>query len=205
MNAITLLPQLERALFAEPVNDIKSGHSDLDMQARPPHLLVQAAVLIPIINRATGPTILLTRRTASLRHHAGQISFPGGRVDATDRDAVHTALREAQEEIGLPPDSVKVCGFLAPYVTGTGYCVTPIVGWIDKLAPLTPSLKEVDHVFEMPLSYIMDPLNRQTRSAMWYGRLRTFYVYDFKHKYIWGATAGMLAMFADRLMGTKIS
>jgi 8-oxo-dGTP pyrophosphatase MutT (NUDIX family) len=169
----------------------------LDAPIRP------AAVLLPLLVRGDALHVLLTERTAHLHDHAGQISFPGGRVDAADRDPVHTALREAEEEIGLPAAAVEVIGELPQYVTATAYAVTPVVGLIE--GPFTPALDrfEVAEVFEVPLAFLMDPANHQRHRIDFDGATRTFYampwVVPARRYFIWGATAAMLRNFYQLL------
>ena len=161
---------------------------------------VAAAVLVPIVTHAR-PTVLLTRRTAHLSRHAGQIALPGGRCDPEDPDAEATALRETHEEIGLPASAVDVLGRLPDYRTGTGYRVTPVVGLIRPGLPLVPAPHEVDDVFEVPLGWLMDPaVHRRHRIDLGEGASRTFYAMPWRatvdgaprEYFIWGATAAML-------------
>jgi 8-oxo-dGTP pyrophosphatase MutT (NUDIX family) len=156
--------------------------------------LKPAAVLILLIDRghAIGPSVLFTQRTAHLTDHAGQISFPGGRVEASDRDAEHTALRETEEETGLDVSRVAVLGTLPKYATGTGYHITPVVGWIDAPVQFQPDPTEVEECFEVPFAFLIDEANHRLESAMYRGRMRSFYAVPFEQRYIWGATAGML-------------
>jgi len=160
-----------------------------------------ASVLIPIIVRDDAVCVLLTERTAHLHDHAGQISFPGGRVDEGDADAIATALREAHEEIGLPPDDVDVIGTLPEYLTATAYRVTPVIGLIER--PFTPVLDafEVSEVFEVPLAFLMDPINHERRILQLGDTGRTFYAMPYatpqraaegRRYFIWGATAAIL-------------
>lgn len=151
-----------------------------------------AAVLVPMMRHEHGLTVLLTRRTAHLHNHAGQISFPGGRAEPDDPSLEVTALREAEEEIGLQPDRVEVLGRLHEYVTVTGYRVTPVVGLVD--VPFEPQLDafEVAEVFEVPLTFFLDPRNHQRNSVIWEGNDRQYYAMPYGRHYIWGATAGML-------------
>ena len=160
-----------------------------------------AAVLIGLVNRRDGPTILLTKRTEHLRDHAGQICFPGGRIEQHDASIEAAALREAEEEIGLPPAKVDLIGRLAPYDTSTGFRVHPVIGWIEppfryKLDPF-----EVAEVFELPLSFALDPQNHQRQSYQRGTGLRSYYVLPYEGRFIWGATAGMLVIFANLLRG----
>lgn len=157
-----------------------------------------AAVLVPIVLRDE-LTVLLTQRTETLKKHAGQISFPGGRVDPEDTSPVHTALREAHEEIGLSADRVDPIGFLDGYRTGTGYVITPVVALVAPPFALTLEQSEVADVFEVPLRFLLDPANHQTHSREWRGRVRSYWAIPFGARYIWGATAGMLKNLSDRL------
>lgn len=153
-----------------------------------------ASVLIPLVMRDEGLSLLLTHRAAHLNNHAGQISFPGGRVEITDASSTETALREAQEEIGLDRQHVEVIGSLPQYRTATGYDVTPVIGLIQPPFSLTPDSFEVASIFEVPLSFLMDAKNHQRRSVeMPNGAgTRTFYAMPYQQHFIWGATAGML-------------
>jgi len=165
--------------------------------------LAEAAVLVPLIDREEGLTILLTRRTDHLRDHAGQISFPGGRKDKSDENAIATALREAEEEIGLNRDHVEVVTELAPYTTGTGFIVTPIVALIHPSARFLPDPFEVAEIFEVPLSFLLAPESRQRVSRLIADQVRLFYAFTWQRYYIWGATAGMLVNLLDRLTQNK--
>jgi 8-oxo-dGTP pyrophosphatase MutT (NUDIX family) len=163
--------------------------------------LKPAAVLVPIVNRPDGPTILLTQRAAHLNKHAGQISFPGGGVEPEDEHHVATALRETHEEIGLHARHVMLLGRLSLYETSTAYGVTPIVGWVEPPFELVIDSFEVADVFETPLSFILDRSNHVKESAMRDGIERSFYVMPYEGRRIWGATAGMLVNLADMLEG----
>ena len=162
--------------------------------------LTPAAVLVPLVERANGCTVLLTKRTDHLHDHAGQISFPGGRVEDSDKDVIDAALRETEEEVGIPRHQIEVIGELEPYRTGTGYHISPIVGFIDSNYELTIDEFEVAEVFEVPLSFIFDPANHQRRSTIYRDVERHFYVLPYEDRYIWGATAGMLVGFYSRVM-----
>ena len=163
--------------------------------------LTKAAVLVPLVQRASGLTVLLTQRTAHLRDHAGQISFPGGRCEDSDVSAVATALREAQEEVGLDPAQVEVLGQLPEYRTGTGFSVIPVVALV--LPPLNLKLDdfEVAEAFEAPLSFLLDPANRQRHSIDYQGGRKEYYALPWEGYYIWGATAGMLVSLQRFLFG----
>lgn len=153
-----------------------------------------ASVLIPIVERQNGLTVLLTQRAANLNHHAGQISFPGGRFEKSDLNPVETALREAQEEIGLQRQHVSILGTLPDYKTGTGYLVTPVVSLIHPPFDLQADPVEVASIFEVPLSFLMDGKNHQRRAydlPDGSGQ-RIFYAMPYQQHFIWGATAGML-------------
>lgn len=153
--------------------------------------LKPAAVLVLLVNHAV-PTVVFTQRTPHLTEHGGQISFPGGRVEPDDIDAAATALREAQEETGVAAGGIEIIGALPHYTTGTGYRITPIVGWAPAPLAYAPDPFEVSEVFEVPAAFLLDPANVRQESAMYMGRMRNYYAIPFGHRYIWGATAGML-------------
>jgi 8-oxo-dGTP pyrophosphatase MutT (NUDIX family) len=151
-----------------------------------------AAVLIPVIAHADGLTVLFTQRTHHLKSHSGQVSFPGGRAEPGDASAEFTALREAQEEIGLAPERVEILGRLPEYHTRTGFRVTPVIGLVEPPLELAPDPREVASVFEVPLAYLLDPANRERRTREYQGASVGFYVFEYEGHVIWGATAGML-------------
>ena len=159
----------------------------------------RAAVLVPLVNREQGLTLLLTQRSADLSDHAGQISFPGGRVEPADATLAAAALREAAEEVGLPVARVEVLGHMATYETVTGYEVTPVVGWIEPPLVLTLDQSEVADAFEVPLSFLLDPANQQRHFRMLGTVRRDFWAIPYGERYIWGATAAMLMML-DRTL-----
>jgi 8-oxo-dGTP pyrophosphatase MutT (NUDIX family) len=197
---------VQRAL-SRPQADDRDYPSDFDLNSemaavRPhPDALAtarQAAVLIPAIARDT-VTLLLTRRTDHLPAHAGQIAFPGGKAEPDDADPLATALREAHEEIGLDPSLVVPLGSLDPYLTGTGFTVTPVIGLVDPGLTLTLDHNEVADTFEVPLPFMMDPGNYQRHTRTIGGVERHFYAVPFGDRFIWGATAGILRNMHQRL------
>jgi 8-oxo-dGTP pyrophosphatase MutT (NUDIX family) len=159
-----------------------------------------AAVLVPVVAR-NDPTVLLTQRSAALPVHAGQISFPGGKLDPTDPDPLATALREAHEEIGLDPGYVDLLGYLDPYLSGTGFRIVPVVALISPAFALTLNPAEVDEAFEVPLEFLMQPDNHAQHSREWKGITRSFYAMPYGERYIWGVTAGILRRLYERLYG----
>ena len=179
------------------------GDHDFDPSLRPEGPLVPAAVLVPVISDGAGLRVLLTRRTAHLQAHAGQISFPGGRFEDGDADAAACALREAEEEIGLGPDRVEILGRLDTYLVRTGFEVTPVVGLVTPPLSLRPDPFEVDEIFEVPLEFLIDPRNRERRSREFNGARREFWAIPYGQYFIWGATAGMLVNLSDVLLGSS--
>lgn len=180
---------------------VRGDHSLMPGNQAPPTPLTLAAVLVPLVKREAELTVLLTQRTAHLNDHAGQVAFPGGRIEKSDRDPVHAALRETDEEVGVPADYVNVIGRLDTYITGTGYEITPVVGLVRAPYPMRPDPDEVADVFEVPLAFILDPRNHERHSREVKGRIRSFYVLPYPGRYIWGATAGMLVNLAEVLGG----
>ena len=163
--------------------------------------LREAAVLLLIVDHPRERTVVLTQRTAHLADHAGQISFPGGRTHPQDFSPERTALREAEEEIGLDPSRVQILGRLPEYRTGTGFAVTPIVGWVEPPLAHRPDPDEVADVFEVPLSFLLDARNHRYESAYFRGRIRHYWAMPYGDRFIWGATAAMLVTF-HRLLRT---
>jgi 8-oxo-dGTP pyrophosphatase MutT (NUDIX family) len=161
--------------------------------------LAQAAVLIPLVNRPGGLTVLLTQRTSHLSSHSGQIAFPGGKVDAQDANAKTTALREAEEEIGLSPHCVEVLGTFPAYTSGSAYIITPVVGLLRDGFVLTANPDEVADIFEVPLAFLMDPANHRRHAVDWEGQRREWfsmpYVDAGGERFIWGVTAALLRNF----------
>jgi 8-oxo-dGTP pyrophosphatase MutT (NUDIX family) len=158
----------------------------------------RAAVLAPVVARPTGLTVLLTLRSANLRAHTGQVAFPGGKIDEGET-AAETALREAQEEIGLEERYVEPLGWLDLYLTGTGYRIAPLLALVDPAFTLTVNTHEVADVFETPLAFLMDVANHRLEEQDWQGRRRKFYAMPYEGRYIWGATAGILRNLYERL------
>lgn len=172
---------------------------------RPP---TQAAVLVALMEHRDGLTVLLTQRTTHLNSHSGQIAFPGGKVDPEDRDATHTALREAQEEVGLNPALAEVLGTLPAYATGSGFIVTPVLALVSPQATLVPNPHEVADVFEVPLAFLMNPAHHRHHEVEWAGQKRHWmsmpYVQDQHERFIWGATAAMLRNLYGYLRATPL-
>ena len=185
----------------DPTSNPRGDHSlDPDGSAvipPPPHR--RAAVLVPVVFREGGPVLVLTLRAASLRDHSGQIALPGGKIDPDDPGPAAAALREAHEEIGLDPGAVRVLGYLDPYLSGTGFLVTPVIGLVDPCAAFRPSPAEVAEVFEVPLPVLMDRERYVLRAREWQGRTRHFYALTFGERLIWGVTAGILNDLREKL------
>jgi 8-oxo-dGTP pyrophosphatase MutT (NUDIX family) len=157
-----------------------------------------AAVLVPVVDRRE-PTVILTERPKTMRKHPGQISFPGGRIEPGDSGPVAAALREAEEEIGLPPDAVDVIGTADRYRTVTGFVVIPVVGVVPPDLPLSAHPGEVADMFEAPLHFLLDPARQVQRTVEWQGRMRSFYEIEWEGRRIWGATAAMIVNLSRRL------
>jgi 8-oxo-dGTP pyrophosphatase MutT (NUDIX family) len=194
---------LRARLLAEPaILPLVPRRSDYDLnpdlQPAAPRELVPAAVLVPVVRRPD-PTVLFTRRTEHLVRHAGQVSFPGGRLHQDDASLVITALRETREETGIDPELVDVAGFLDPYETGTGFAILPVVGLLEEGFSLRPNPQEVAEIFEVPLGFFLDPANCERETGEWQGRARMFYAFRYKQHYIWGATAAIIVSLRDRL------
>ena len=174
----------------------------IDAEAGPP---TPAAVLIGLIEREAGLSVLLTRRADTLRSHTGQVALPGGRQDPGERPW-ETALREAHEEVGLEPHYVNLIGLSTPYQTGSGFLITPVVGFVRPGFSLTPNPHEVADIFETPFGFLMDPANYEEHErALPTGELRRFYAMTHQEQYIWGATAGILRALYDRLYGATLA
>ncbi|WP_294121824.1 CoA pyrophosphatase [Sphingomonas sp.] len=189
----TLIDRIARSLAADPPHDLLPGDiiEGEEDESNP------AAVLVAITDRVE-PGLLLTTRRDDLRTHAGQVAFPGGRIDPGETPC-QAALREAHEELGLDPAQVTVFGEADPYRTVTGYCVTPVVGLVPPDLPLTPNPAEVAGWFEAPLDFVLDPANQRRMSAEFRGRTRHYYQIDWQDRRIWGATAAMLVNLGRRI------
>jgi len=167
----------------------------------PKNDLTPAAVLVPLVVHREGMTAIFTQRSEHLADHAGQISFPGGRREPDDVDPVATALREAEEEIGLRPDQVEIVGCLDPFDTSTGFVVTPVVGLVTPPLDLVLDAFEVAEAFEVPLAFLLDPANRRRESRVDRGRRRDYDVFEYRGRRIWGATARMVVALGDLVGG----
>ena len=190
----------EAAAFRRAMAGSIRGDHDLNPGITPPSTALRpAAVLVPLVDHEGGMSVLLTQRTAHLSAHAGQISFPGGRIEEADADAVAAALRETEEEIGLSRDRVSVIGRLDNYVTGTGFEIAPIVGIVDPPVPISIDPFEVAEAFEVPLAFILDRRNHQRIEREVGAHSRSYFVLPFEGRNIWGATAGILVNLAEVL------
>ena len=197
-----MLNWLEEALAdGNPAARGMRSDYDLNLDAKKLELMDtprrDAAVLVPVVDHAHGATVLLTKRTDHLSKHPGQVSFPGGAVDMGDTDAVHTALRETHEEIGLDASYVQIAGRLDGYRTGTGFEIVPVVGLVKPGFTLTLQENEVADAFEVPLAFLLDRTNHRRESAVWQGIRRHYYAMPYEGWRIWGATAAMLVNLCD--------
>ncbi|WP_299294761.1 CoA pyrophosphatase [uncultured Tateyamaria sp.] len=173
-----------------------------DTELAPGRKLRPAAVLAPIIAGDDGFDLILTKRSSALKHHPGQIAFPGGKQDESDADLIATALREAHEEIGLPRDSVEILGTFAPHETVTSFTVTPVIGLINSPFDAIPEPGEVAEVFRVPLAHVLNPSQFTVESRRWRGKRRAYYTVPYGPYYIWGATARILRTWTDQLSHT---
>lgn len=194
---MTLEQRLHRALRPAPA-DLMLLSSDSREPPAADETPIAAAVLVAITDRPA-PGLILTQRTETLRRHAGQIAFPGGRIDPGDAGPIAAALREAEEEIALAPDRVRLIGATDRYRTGTGYDITPVIGIIPADLALMPGEGEVAAVFEVPLDHVLDPANHIEAEVEWQGRPRRYYEIHWADRRIWGATAAMIINLSRRL------
>lgn len=199
MNSIsTKATIIEKLATRDDHQDAPKGDHDLNPGTAPKLPLKPAAVLVGLVDHDDGLNVLLTQRTPHLQHHGGQISFPGGHLEEADgppdswQASVNGAIRETEEEVGMPPDQIEVIGRLDTYITRTGFRVTPVVGLITPPFDLTPDPHEVADVFEVPLSFLMNPANHQKCTHEFHGLPRHFHAMPYNDYYIWGATAGMI-------------
>jgi 8-oxo-dGTP pyrophosphatase MutT (NUDIX family) len=189
------------AALRDPTAPAIRGDLDLDPESWTKAGVIAAkpaAVLIPVVDRST-PTVILTQRTADLASHAGQIAFPGGKIDAGDETPAGAALREAEEEIGLAPALVEPLGYLDLYLTFSGFRILPTVARVEPDFALTLNRFEVAEIFEVPLNYLMTPENHRRKSRDWNGITRHYYEIPYRNRYIWGVTAGILRNLYERI------
>lgn len=191
------VPRVRQELFGVSARSAAVDEGDPTINEGPPAR--PAAVLVPIVARPT-PTVLLTQRSSDMPDHSGQIAFPGGKIEPADLTPLDTALREAEEEVGLARARVTPLGYMPPFLSRTGYLITPVVGLITPPFELTINPREVSDAFEVPLAFLMDPRNHQKQSRVFSGELRHFYAIPFEDRYIWGITAGIIRNLWERLM-----
>ncbi|MGB8812031.1 MAG: CoA pyrophosphatase [Paracoccaceae bacterium] len=189
---------LQRAL-RRPAGESSDFDLNPTVVLSPGRILRPAAVLVAVWDRPYGAQIILTKRASHLKHHPGQIAFPGGKIDATDADPEAAALREAQEEIGLAPAFVQIVGRLSAHETVTGFTITPILGHIRADFRALPEAGEVEEVFSVPLSHVTDITRYRVEKRLWRGEMRRYYAVPFGPYYIWGATARILRGLAERM------
>lgn len=199
-----------RRTVTDPVTDLRaalarSGPGSSDFDLNPDTNLPEgrklrpAGVLLAVLLTEDTPKVILTKRSSALKHHPGQIAFPGGKQDDGDANVTAAALREAQEEIGMPPDLPQVLGCLPEHETVTGFRVTPVIAVLEQQFKVVPEPGEVDEVFQVPLAHLMNPESYSIESRIWRGARRYFFVVPFGPYYIWGATARMLRGLAERM------
>ncbi|WP_029029375.1 CoA pyrophosphatase [Salinarimonas rosea] len=201
MTEAELLERARARLAPEPIGRLDEARGDHDLNAGVPRARdpKQAAVLVPIVRRPAGPTLLFTTRSSRLRAHSGQVAFPGGRIDAGDASPWEAALREAREEIGLDARFVERLGYSDTYLSTTGYLVIPVVGLVSEGFALTLNPAEVTEAFEVPVAHAFDEENQELHVRAWNGRLRRYYAISHANRYVWGVTAGILRHLYERL------
>ena len=191
---------VSQRLHSRPARKTERGDHDLNPGFRPEGPLREAAVLVGLVERPKGLQVLLTRRTDTLEHHPGQISFPGGHIEPHDADPVAAALRETKEEVGLPANNIDVVGRLDTYITRTGFSITPVIALVRPPFELNLDPVEVAEAFEVPLAFFLNPANHFSHDHDIGGTKRTFYAMPYEGYYIWGATAGMLVNLYQTLV-----
>ncbi|PWL17100.1 CoA pyrophosphatase [Falsochrobactrum shanghaiense] len=203
-----LFPIFSAGDFAERVRGWRPGEHDLTgdhalnpdfTQAMVTAKMRDAAVLVPVVDRGPEATLLLTQRTDTLRKHSGQIAFPGGAIDAEDGTAETAALREANEEIGLAAERAEIIGNLPRYLTGSGFSITPVLAVVNTPFDVHPNPHEVADIFEVPLSFLMNPVNHRRESRVLNGKERFYYAMPYHERFIWGITAGIIRELYERL------
>ncbi|AJE44956.1 CoA pyrophosphatase [Celeribacter indicus] len=198
-----MVTTIDRAVIEAALSGAGEASSDFDLNPdfRPTEAaaLRAAGVLVALRSHVDGPRLILTKRSSALRHHPGQIAFPGGRVDEGDADPVAAALREAEEEIGLRVENVEVLGGLPTHETVTRFRMYPVLGWVRRDFTPVPEAGEVSEVFEVPLSHVLDPANFHVQSRRWRGQTRSYFTVPYGPYYIWGATARILRSLAERV------
>lgn len=190
------VPSFRQELFGMAERTAAGDEGDHTVNEGPPAR--PAAVLVPIVARPV-PMVLLTQRSSDMPDHSGQIAFPGGKIEVADATPLDAALREAEEEIGLSRQHVRPLGYLLPFLSRTGYLITPVVGLVTPPFELTINPREVTDAFEVPLAFLMDPRNHQKKSREFKGEQRHFYAMPFEDRYIWGITAGIIRNLWERL------
>ncbi len=194
------ISSFEPETFAGRARKILSGVPE-NLRAEPNSTFRPAAVLIPVLARQSGTTVLLTQRTPDLKDHGGQISFPGGKIEQSDKGPLQAALREAFEEIGLHRQAIQPLGFLPTYFSVTGFKITPVVALVEPDMPLNINYDEVSEVFEIPLQFLMTPHNHSIENLEINGTKRKFYSITYDNRYIWGVTAAIIRQLYERLYG----